>query len=397
MDPVTTQHTDGVTPTLPVTPVGSSIDNRTLELQRQNAELEARLRAAEEKEKAAKLAAMQPDERMRTQMEDFQRQLAERDQRAARQQQEFMNAIRARDLVAYRAVVLSKFGDQIIADMVQGNSEAEIDEAADAAVRAYKDIYGKAEQAVQAKLAAQAPQQTQAPQYVPVPVVAAPVQSPYYPAPPPPGYAWPTVPNAASVAEADAGQMDVKTMTSEEAVRSGRYGGELRQQLLQQARRMPPGGAVGYQPRYQPGQQPMPPQYQPMPGGVMQPQGFPTGPVQNPNYQQQQMQQFQQAPQQQQMAVPPQMPYLAPQMVQPGPQTYVPPGPGGQLSGLDHNQAMAAIARTHQGANPAMSANPGAADALRTAQQFGNANGITPSAAFNARFANSPPIQPVQA
>lgn len=311
------------------------------------------LKAAERKRE---LEGMKPNEQVQARLSDLESQLkAERDAKLALETGTKAQ-FRAMELVAYRERVLRTYGDQIIPEMVGGNSEEEIDRSAVSAHKRYGEIVGgireQAERELQARLAAS--QQSGNP---------APPPNPAYPAPASHqngAGGFPTPTNAQPVAEQS--MPSVAELTSEEAVRSGVYSGELREQLHRQLRGLQnPGVPLGSHPRFMGTQMPM----VQMPGGVLQPQGTPTGPT---------------APAGQPQLQPGQ--YPVPQQGQGQP----------QLSAQD--QARAAIARTHAGQNPTMPENPGAQAALDQARA--KAGGQSPQTVFDARFHPTPPVNPQQ-
>jgi len=226
---------------------------------------------------------------------------------------------------------------------VQGADEKSIDLAVDQVRRAWKDVQ---ERLVQRTVPAPVESQEvdmQVPQGY-----AAPPPNPAYPMPPQmpqavPQGGLPTATNPVPVAGGF--PQDLRHLTSEEAVRSGRYSGEMREQLHRMIQQMPTGFTPpnsGNIPRHLAAQVQPPVQYVPQPGGAMQPIGNPTGPA--------------------------------------------------KVQGGVRTQAQEAIARTWVGQNPTIGQNVGAASALADAQAYANARGITPEAAFQQRFANSPPL-----
>lgn len=349
-------------------------------LQKERDDFAARLKEKEEAERQAQLAAMQPDARVQAQLQDLQNQMLERDKAAAKKIRALEQHSRAMELTGYREMVLRKYGDEIIPDVVVGNSEEEIDQSAEAAHQAYVGIYAKARQQVQASL----PQEMQ-PQMIPVPVVQAPPPNPAYVHQPYAQQAYfPTAVNAEPVASADPGQVDLKDLTSEEAVRSGRYSGEQRAQLMNQMKRMSGVQNLGSSPRYY-GQQPSAPMHVQMPNGVMQPQGTPMGPAMNP-----QMYAMPQAPSQ------PQQPMAMPIPAVQGPMQQQQFNQAAQYAPVQHPQgqtpgdaARAAVARTHAGQTQ-MAGTLG--PALAQTHEYAAKNGVNANTAFAQRFNNTPPV-----
>lgn len=245
------------------------------------AQLEARDRAEKERQLAALPAEQQTAARLTQLGEDLARERGERLADQARSTQ----ALRAVGLVAYRERALRDVPTEVH-DLVGGDSEEEIDTAVDTA----RNIFSNLENRLRTQLA----QEYEARRVAPPPgggppppgTVPAPPHNPAYVAPHDPqslagpGGGFPVRTNPIPVVEGQP-QLDIHEMTSEQAVRSGRYGGEMRERLHQQLRgntRYP--GALGSAPRHWSQQtvaQPLP--QQEMPGGVLQPQGTPMGPV----------------------------------------------------------------------------------------------------------------------
>ena len=355
-------------------------------------DLEARLAARDKADKERQLQALPPDQQVVARMNDLEQQNARTQAELARVQAESAKQIRQVGLVAYRERALRDVPTEVH-HLVFGETEEAIDQAVDFARQTYADLEAKLAQKFQG-----AAQQTHAhlqmqhaphaPQFVqgypqhpgqqPVQYMqpAAPPPNPAYVAPVPPQYAqapnmFPTPTNPLPVADQAPGEIDLSEMTTEQAVRSGRYGGEMRERVhaaLKGQLRYP--GSLGSQPRHwSAGQQPA--NHVAQPNGVMQPQGFPTGPVQP-------AQMYQQPP------PPPGHPYAPPPQVAPA-----------SPQGGARAAAAEAIARTHAGANPVMGGNTGAAEALQSAHQFAQQRGIqSPQQAFGQRFAPSPPIAP---
>jgi len=364
-------------------------------------ELEAKLVAKEKAEKEAKLQQLPPDQQVQARMTEMEHQLAQSRAQIVEVQRQSAEHVRRVGLVAYRERALRDVPEEVH-NLVFGDSEEDIDRAVDNARRTYAELEAKLAQrfagatqqngaALQSQHAPHAPQFTQQgfpqhpgaaqPQFV---QPAAP-PSPYYVPPVPPQYAqapgmFPTPTNPLQTPDpTQQGEMNLSELTSEQAVRSGRYGGEMRDRIhgaLKGQMRYP--GALGSQPRHW-GGQPMA-NHVPQPNGVMQPQGFPTGPAQQPQMYAQPQPQPQYAPQ----------PQLAPMPV---PQAPVPQAAPPQNAG--RAAAMEAVARTHMGGNAVMGDNVGAQEALTQAHQFAQQRGIqSPQQAFGQRFAPSPPIVP---
>lgn len=336
------------------------------------------------------LAGMQPDQRVQAQINDLTSRLEQQAREAQQQQSALQAQLRATTLAAYRERAIRAYGSQIIAEMVTGDSEAAIDSSAHQAHQAWVNMMNSMRTQIQQELGrnavvtpAQVPQQ---PQFVPQPLPQAvlPPPNPAYVQPMmvPPGsqVGFPQPVQPLPVADASAAPFDIRQLTSEEAVRNGRWSGELREQVLAQLRRGQPGAVnLGSTPRHLMAQPPTElPQVQ-LPGGVIQPQGTPMGPVTSPAAQQfaphSQVPQVQ--PQQQQYVQPQQMVVQQPQMVAPND---------------PRAMAAAAIERTYAGQNPVLAATPGAQEALQQALQTGQ----TAHGAFAARFSPTPPVAPGQ-
>lgn len=319
--------------------------------------LEAELARRDKEKEDLRVAALPVQEQMNERMKQIDHQLAQERAERARMATEYQQGFRSLELVAYRERAVRDVPPQV-ARFVRGNSEEEIDQSVDHAKRLYDELVAELKAKVQAETAPSAPAQAPILYAQPVP-------------PPNPAYvAFPTVTNPLPVTESTVQPLSIRELTSEEAVRRGRYSGELREQLLAQVRGVPYQGSVGSAPR-QWNQVP----HQQLPNGVMQPAGLPTPQPAPPQYQQPQYQQPQYTPPPQVLAPMPQFQQQAPQYQQPV-----------------SSPAAEAVARTHNGANPVLAANPGAAEALRTAQQYAQTHGIqSPAAAFQTRFQNTPP------
>jgi len=364
---------------------------------------EARREAVRARDEAARLASERADferrlserdaelTRMRTQTlppdQQYQARLAEVEASARRIQEqaqtqvsELHQRIRAGELALYRSTAIREAattGQHLIESLVGGGSEEEIDASIEVARAEYARIYSTVEQQVAARYQQQAAMTQQPPPVVvqqPIPVYPAPPQNPAYVQQPPMGGGYPTAPGALPPTPmVEGGPAMVSEFTTEEAVRSGKYGGAVREQLMRQLKMTAgasPGtiGALGVQPR----QLVSGTQYVSMPGGVMQPQGLPTPPVVPPQYQQQYPQGVPQQPQ-----------YVTPA-----------PAPTMQVSAdaAARAAAMAAVQRTHAGQNPVLGQNAGAPEALHAAQQYGQTNGTNAQQAFSQRFQNTPPV-----
>jgi hypothetical protein len=345
-------------------------------------------------------ATLPPDQQYQARMAELEANQRRIQEQAAEQIQGLNQRIRYSELALYRTTALKEaisHGAGLIESLVGGSSEEEIDASIEVAKAEYSRIYSTVEQSVAARYQSQiAAQQASTPQPPPmvvqqqVPVYQQPPQNPAYVPQPPPGGGYPTAPAAFQPVPMTDATVSVSDVTTEEAVRSGKYGGAVRDQLMRQMRQgsgAPP-GPLGVQPR-----QLGAVQYVTMPNGVMQPQGLPTPQVVPPQYQQQYPQgvpqgvpQGYQQPPQYQAAAQPQM--YVPQAPQ------VPQVSQGGDAGL-RAQALAAVQRTHAGQNPVMSdpSNAGAADAVAASQAFARANGVNGAqAAFQQRFTHTPPI-----
>ncbi len=319
------------------------------------ADFEARFNAAEADKKAADLAQQPVEEQFRQRFNAIEQRLA--DERTARQI-EVASAkaeTQAYHLIAYRERVLREAGEEVVPSLVGGSTEEEIDESVEISKREYATVAARIAKRFQVAVPPPVEVTVEAPPPQARGGVEAPPPNAAYTAPPTSGGGFPTPTNALPIGVDPTQQEDVKEFTSEESVRSGRYGGDLRRQALEQVKRMASGGAgkgIGNFPRYT--AQPTT-VIQQMPSNVQQPQGTPMGNVTPPS------------------------------------QTAGPPGSGADA-------ARAAVARTHAGKNPAFNdpGNSGAAGALKAAQAFGAKTGQTPQSAFNDRFQNSAPIVPGQ-
>ena len=299
------------------------------------ADLEGQLKRIEEERKQADLARMQPDERVQAQIQELQNNVSKTREQLEQERLFFSNQLQAMKLVAYRERALRDVGSDIIPEMVNGGSEEEIDQALEMSKATYnriasslkKQFQGSAEAASQNASVAHVMQQA----------------NPHYVSPQQDGV-LPTVTNPIPVSESyGPATMDVREMTSEQAVRSGKYGGEVREQLHRMLQAMPGyRGDPSSAPRSFAGQQAPTVGYVQQPNNVMQPQGHPTGPVN-------------------------------------------PPSMDGKAL------ARAAVQRTHQGQNPVMAANSGAQGALMDAQAAAKRLGQTSTEMYASRFSDSPP------
>ncbi len=360
----------------------------------------ARMQAAEKKRQ---LEALPQEEQTRARIADMESRMAEMQKASAEALQQHQLQARAIALVAYKERALRACADNgisLIQALVGGNSEQEIDASIEVARAEYNRI-------VQLELARRPP-----PQH-PVPVAIPP--NPAYPVAQPGGLPTPM----AGVIPYSAGGVGVmqpqaavpaRQALNEQGVRSGMYSGELREQILAQARNAMSQGAAPQQQVYPNSFQPQIPHPLPipsvqMPGGIQQPVGAPMmqrqhapAPQQsympqaflNPMPQMPQPQQYAPQPQQQQFV--PQQQYAPQQYPQPQ-QPYAPQGVSPEVL-----MAQQAVARTLAGQNPLVGAPENtvgtlsAATALSDAQQYGQQHGVTADAAFNARFQPSPTI-----
>jgi hypothetical protein len=340
--------------------------------------LQARMDAADKAAKEAARSQLPPDQQVLSRMTELEHDLAQTRAQVVQVQADATHQVRQVGLVAYRERAIRDVPEEV-AHLVYGQSEAEIDQAVDDATKTYRDLEAKFAQKYEQYVpptppAYQPPQHFAQPQgYVP----AQPPQNPHYVPPVPPQYAaqggFPTPTNPLPIPDPSVAgeQANVTEMTSEQAVRSGRYGGEMRDRIHAQLKgnaRYP--GSLGSAPRHwSAGQQPG---HLAMPGGVMQPQGTPMGPVQPAAMP------YQQPP------PPPSNPYAQPQMQQ----QYAPAPVDGHRAA-----AQEAISRMHSGGNAIANGDSAANNALQAAHQHANARGIaSPAQAFGARFAPTPPV-----
>jgi hypothetical protein len=325
--------------------------------------LEARLTDMDNARKAAEEAGMKPDERLNARMNQLEATAQAAVAQANATEQAAMARIQAAENFAYRERALRMAGPDIIPELVGGSSPQEIDDSIEVARAEYRRMeqlfYQRFQQ--QHQLAANPPQGAYNMQFQPVqqPGVAAVPPNPAFANPGVPGV-FPTMTNPEPVAESGS-PLNLRDLTSEEAVRSGRWG-EIRQQILGGFNRTPYQGNIGSAPRHM--------TYQQLPGGIQQPMGLPTGPITPPNMYQQpyQQQQYVQQPhfQQQQPVSPVQTEQAA---------------------------ALAAVQRTHAGQNPLVSGDGVTQAILNQAQAHGAQRGVNPQTAFQQRFQPTPPIQ----
>lgn len=344
--------------------------------ERQNAQRE--LEDLRKKQRETELAQMQPNERHEARIRELEATIQQTTQQYQQSTSQIQAELRATQLAAYRERVLRHYGSEIFPQMVVGRTEEEIDQAADNAHKEWKRMRDQMEQELMQQYQQQHPpqvSQAQPIQQQQYPRAFVPPPNPAYPSlqhqnPSDPQNGFPTPTNAEPPAEGPV-PFNLKQLTSEQAVRSGRWGGEMREQVLAQLK----GQSGGYIPNL--GSAPRhfdaPVQYQTMPGGVQQPQGNPSGPAQNPQMAQYQQQQPVMTPAQQQAS-------QVPSVVTQG-------NPGASQSAAE------AIQRTRNGQNPTMAQTQGAHQALSQAQSHAS----NPQAAFNPsfqqRFAPTPPIQ----
>jgi len=375
-----------------------------------NHDLRTRTAALEQELQEQKLAKLPPDEAYKerlAQLEAQNRRLTD-EANTARIQAE--QRARAAQVLAYRERAIRGARDNgrgIVLEMVVGSSEEEIDRAIELSAAEYRRI----EDRIREQLAAEMAQRHQQ-QFVPTQYAPQPPQNPAYVPQQQfqPGAGMPQVVNPAPVTEQGPPTApDISALTNEHAIRSGIYGGETRAHLLAQIQRMgnPQSTTVGNFPRSwspaQQVQQPMPyMQQQQLPGGAVQPHGNPIAAPQHPRMVQQPMQpwpaqapqhpSYPQQPQQYPQQVPqpqyPQYPQYPQQMPPQQPQQPA----GAPMVDPARMAAQEAINRTLQGNNPVMGDNPGAAQALQEAHQYGQYHGVTPNTAHAQRFAASPPI-----
>jgi hypothetical protein len=258
--------------------------------------LEAKLAQLEKDRRDAEMRALEPTQRVEREIQDLNARFQQREQHYASETAALRQQMRATELVAYRERVLRAVGEDVIHELIGGANEQEIDQSVEVAraeyARVSASIRAKVEADVASRYATTQGQPTQ--QYVPV--YQQPPANPHFvqQGTQAPNAGLPTPTNPLQPTEA-APEQNMKELTSEEAVRSGQYGGEVRARMLAQLKR---GGGqavqMGSLPRHfvQPGAQP---NHVQMPMGVQQPQGLPTAPQGHPQHQMQQPQQGQPA------------------------------------------------------------------------------------------------------
>ena len=356
-------------------------------------DFERRLSEREADLAKAKVAVLPPDQQYAARLAEMEANQRRIQEQAQEQSQALLGRIRGGELALYRSTAIREAitqGHGFLESLVGGSSEEEIDASLEVARAEYARVEAQVAAKMQAQYQAQwaASQAAQPPAMVvqqQVPVYQAPPPNPAYPAQQPQGGGYPTAPAAFQPVPMADGTIGISEMTTEEAVRTGKYSGAVREQLMRQMKMgsgAPP-GPLGVQPRQMGAMT-----YQQMPNGVMQPQGLPTPQVVPPQYQQQYVQgppPAYQQPQVPQYQGPPQAPqFFVPQ---------VPPQQGGDAA--LRAQALAAVARTHAGQNPAMGdpSNAGAAEASAASRAYAQANGINGAqAAFQTRFNPTPPM-----
>ena len=248
----------------------AAVDAAVAQERARASELEAKLTQIEKERREAELKQMEPNERVTAELREMGTRMERMQQESQRREMALQQEIRATRLVAYQERALRDVGEGVIPELVGGASEEEIDQSIDAARAAYARMASKFKAEAEAEIA-----KVRANHAAP-----APPPNPAYVAPPAAG-GFPTPTNPAPGAETP--EPEVANMTTEEAVRSGRYGGETRQKILDQLRRNAGAGQaqLGTLPRHlMPRQQPQ--AHTQMPGGVQQPNGIPTPPVGHP-------------------------------------------------------------------------------------------------------------------
>lgn len=312
-------------------------------------ELEAKLSKHEEEKKEAALKKLPPDERVQVQIKELQEAYQKTSEQLKNERLFFNNQINAINLIAYRERALRDAGQEIIPELVTGTNEVEIDTALDSAKAVYKRIQAE----FAAKYGRQLPGNDLS--------GTVPLNNPSFPVTSNDVNAGlPTAVNPVAVQGLPPGEMpmDIKDLTSEESVRTGRYSGEMRHQLHSMLKNMGAPRNPGWDsPRYLRNNQTAPVstmQYTQQPGGIMQPMGNPTTPAINP------------------------------QMVQQPHQTQ---------AQVEQQKAQQAIQRTYAGQNPTLAQNSGATKVLADVMSYAAGTGVNSQGAFATRFANSPPVQ----
>jgi hypothetical protein len=327
---------------------------------------EALLAQKNEEEKSR----LKPDERRDREFKELQEKLLQAQQQGQEQIAQLQAHLRATALTAYRERALREVGNAVIPELVNGASEQEIDRSVQIAHEVYNNLHTSFARQYGIN-PGQPPQQPTGNNGL-SPVAVVPPQSPYY-VPQPnevvqQGFPTPVAPG---IQTGPTISQDISDLTSEDAVRSGRYSGEIRAQILSNLKA---GGnmplPIGTNPRFMSqtgyGTQ--------LPNGAMAPPSQPSPQVQRPGY------------------APPQGPGQASYPGQPVQGAQQPPG------AIDRAALEQAIQRTHVGQNPVLSQmDPNdAAKVRQTAQQMQNhqaPNGETSSQAqFAGRFQNTAPI-----
>lgn len=339
--------------------------------------LEQRLQALEEQRRQAELNGMAPDARREAELNQQLQAFRQAQQQSTQEIQSLRAHLRATELAAYRERALRAYGDAVLPELVMGSNEAEIDAAAARAAQVYAGMRQRLEADIAARYGIQP---GQPPVVNPgVPTVTIPNQT-YVPQMVQDGTSGfptavqPNVPN-----EATTPTMDLSQVTTEEAVRAGQWGGELRAQVLNNLRAggSPGVGAnLGTAPRFMGGMA----GYQTIPGvpGVQAPVAAPIPPAAgSPQVAGSRF--VQPAPGQ--AHAPAQVPGNFPQY--PG-QQQTPPGGDAAARAA----AQAALQRTYAGQNPVVNNDPTARAILQANQhQGGNA-----AQTYAARFAPSAPL-----
>lgn len=316
-------------------------------------DLEKELNRRDEEQKRNALSSLPVEQQITARLSEMERSLANERAERAKEAAMAREQIRNMGLLTYRERALRDVPAHVH-PFVTGQSEEEIDAAAEYANQTY--------QAIQAQIRAELEAQFNAgnSQYmVPGAIVAPPPNPAYVAQPYAPNAGFPTATNPLPVTQEESPvQEDIREYTSEQAVRSGKYSKEIRDQILGSLKgtmRYP--GQLGTNPR-----NPAPPQmpYQQMPGGVQQPMGTPMGPVQNSQQ------------------------YQVPQHQMPQ-----------QQAGNDPRaMAAAAVQRTLSGQNPVVAGDSAAQNALNAANAHAQARGLTSQTAFQGRFQHTAPIAP---
>ena len=315
---------------------------------------------------------------METQQQGTQSEFAQFRQQWEQDRAQAQAAVRQNQLIAYRAQVLGSMPTlpQEFHPLVWGQDETQLHSNAQVAWNSYQSAAQAAEQRVR---------QSMAPQGQPgIPPGFAPQgpQSPHMPQqggfPSPAPYQAPA---------ANAPEVPIQQFTSEQAIRSGRYG-EMREQLLNGLAQQTQGGFrgpeafAGYAPQQQTPQG-MP--YTQFPNGVQQPNPGPM-PQAYGNPQTAQFGQWQQ-PNQYQGQQLPNTGFLPPPQQQ-GPA--LPPAPQYNQHGGEMAQAQAAAERTRMGQNPVMNQTPQGPQAYgqfaKDNAQMGAHTGQTPQGSYQVRF-----------